>query len=75
MFQRFLHLTLPNKEVPIIIFDQKDDDILLLSAMSWQYASNTPNPRIVEYHPDMGLSIPIYDLASILGIKYERLSN
>lgn len=65
--QRFLHISLPKcNPPPIVIFDKKDDEVLLESAIRWQERGK--NPKIVDYHPDMGLSITVYDVKKIVGM-------
>lgn len=65
--QQYLHISLPRCEPPpIVIFETKDDDTLLESAMIWQKQGR--NPRIIDYHPDLGLSITIYDVKQMVGI-------
>jgi hypothetical protein len=63
--QEFLHIFIDTKTVPIVIFDQKDNDTLLKCAMVWQKEGR--NPRIIDYEPDFGLSMTIHDLQKIMG--------
>lgn len=62
--QRYAHIYFDMATVPIVIFDEKDDDTLLMCAMHWQKEGR--NPRVVDYHPDFGLSITIHDLKKIV---------
>jgi len=55
----------------IIIFDEKDDDILLEVATRMQKIGK--NPKIVEYDPDFGESVTIYDLCRMMEVPYERM--
>lgn len=66
-----MHLTLPGGYTAIIIFNEHDDPILLHSAALWQKLDTTP--RISEYEPDLGLSIPIEEVCKILGHDYQSV--
>lgn len=68
----YVHILVPHINEPcIVIFDQKDDDVLLKTAIL--YSKNGMNPRIVDYVPDLGMSITVYDLSKMLGTEYEQL--
>jgi hypothetical protein len=62
--QEFLHVFIDTETVPIIIFNQKDDNTLLSCAVHWQNEGR--NPRVIDYEPDFGLSMTIHDLKKIV---------
>jgi hypothetical protein len=66
--QNIVHITIG--ETFIITFDAKDDEVMLVICADLQ--SEGWNPRIVEYHPDFGTSISIYDFSKILGKEYKQ---